>query len=291
VTLNHLEALKEIVRDVPAVEELVDNAIMMSVQTYGNLSYGNFHLLKQLLTRFFQDRRVKVSLFLQDGLQNMDGTIVINTNGCHQSPTAANDSKTVPGSITYFDTDGSKKGAEAYESELTKNWKDIDDTHQLGMNLYNKEGRKTSSSTRSDTEKLVAQAKKQARDASDSKGDKAETKAQAKRSTATAELNMLAQMMGSAATETEGDTDSKPMPKLNLFAEDPFGAKGGGGSGGSPGVETITIDGSTGRRGMGDMMAELKFDDAEDKEVAGDKKGGDDDDEDDLLALMGETDA
>jgi hypothetical protein len=96
-------------------------------------------------------------------------------------------------------------------------------------------------------------------------------------------------MMGTVAAEAEGDQDSKSMPKLNLFAEDPFGAKG---SGGGPGaVQTITIEGSSGRQTMAGMMAELKFDESEEKEAAGDKKGSDGDDDDDLLALMGDTDA
>ena len=50
-------------------------------QTYGRLSIGEYFSLKHTLCRFFQDRRVKVSLFLQDGTQNMDGTIVLDPTG------------------------------------------------------------------------------------------------------------------------------------------------------------------------------------------------------------------
>lgn len=50
-------------------------------QKYGRLSIGEFFALKHTLCRFFQDRRVKVSLFLQDGTQNMDGTIVLDPTG------------------------------------------------------------------------------------------------------------------------------------------------------------------------------------------------------------------
>ncbi len=38
-------------------------------------------LLQQTVYQFFQDRRVKVSIFLQDAIQNMDGSIVLNMNG------------------------------------------------------------------------------------------------------------------------------------------------------------------------------------------------------------------
>jgi hypothetical protein len=45
------------------------------------LSAGELTLLRQTLCRFFQDRRVKVSLFLQDQIQLNDGAIVISPKG------------------------------------------------------------------------------------------------------------------------------------------------------------------------------------------------------------------
>lgn len=51
------------------------------VQTYTSLTVGQFYSLKHALCRFLQDRRVKVSLFLQDGLQNLDGTMVLVRDG------------------------------------------------------------------------------------------------------------------------------------------------------------------------------------------------------------------
>lgn len=46
------------------------------VQRYENLSVGDFMELKQTLHAFFQDRRIKVSLFLQEGLQTSSGAMV-----------------------------------------------------------------------------------------------------------------------------------------------------------------------------------------------------------------------
>jgi hypothetical protein len=70
VTLNHLEALKRIVAD-SSVGELVDSAIRQSVELYTRLPLGEQFGLQLTLARFFQDRRVKVSLFLQVGLFSM----------------------------------------------------------------------------------------------------------------------------------------------------------------------------------------------------------------------------
>lgn len=41
----------------------------------------NYRLLKQTLAGFFQDRKVKVSLFLQDGTQHSDGSIAVPLGG------------------------------------------------------------------------------------------------------------------------------------------------------------------------------------------------------------------
>jgi hypothetical protein len=41
------------------------------------MSTGQLNEIKHTLLRFLQDKRVKVSLFLQDGLQLQNGTIVL----------------------------------------------------------------------------------------------------------------------------------------------------------------------------------------------------------------------
>ena len=215
-----------------------------------------------------------------------------------QSPTAGDELPVRPGTIVYFDEDGRQKGgAETFTSELTRNWKPTDERGRetsLGQNLYNKERRRAgvSKATRTETQQLVAEAKETA--SSSARGSKSEQKADSKaqakptrQSTATAELNMLAQMMGTVAAETEQDTDSKSMPKLNLFADD-FNTSSSS-IGGGASADTITIDGSRGRQTAASLMADLKFDEdeVEHKAVAGDKKAAaDDEDDDDLLALM-----
>lgn len=103
VTLNHLEAVERLV-DAVDVRDLVRAAITRThqvgapqpgiwgefgrreppalhvthaPQTYSELSVGQWYLLKQTLCRFFQNRRVKVSLFLSGKTQRNNGVLVI----------------------------------------------------------------------------------------------------------------------------------------------------------------------------------------------------------------------
>lgn len=276
VTLNHLNAIKQIVQNTPAVLELVDDTIDKTLRTYGGLNMGEFHLLKQLLASFFQDRRVKVSLFLQTGLQTPNGHICLNDNGCLTEAT---------GNIRFYNEGGSVTHSSSFQNAFTRKWEPGSDECTLGTNLYSKDS--NSGTSKSETESMVAQAKLSslsvaAAAQSKQSSHKAESKAAAK-STATAELNLLAQLMGTCAREAEM-SDDKPAPKLNLFANsDPFSSSGGA-KGTIPSVSTITIDATSGRKTAAAMMAELKLDgDEEDK--TSDYKNNDDE-EDDLLSLM-----
>ena len=55
----------------------------VETRTVQRLSHSRYTYreLKLTLCDFFSDKRVKVSLFLQDGLQNQDGSIVIPHQG------------------------------------------------------------------------------------------------------------------------------------------------------------------------------------------------------------------
>ncbi|RHX99194.1 hypothetical protein DYB36_013934, partial [Aphanomyces astaci] len=80
VTMNHLRSIKEIVTTDEATT-LIEEAIVLTANVYGTMSHGNFLLLKQNLCRFFQDVRIKVSLFLQSEIQNGDGSFVLRADG------------------------------------------------------------------------------------------------------------------------------------------------------------------------------------------------------------------
>jgi hypothetical protein len=63
-TYNHLTALRKICEG-SEVLALVDSCSKLVMDTYCNLSVGNWYMLHQQMAKFFQGRKVKVSLFLQ----------------------------------------------------------------------------------------------------------------------------------------------------------------------------------------------------------------------------------
>ena len=73
VTLNHLDNIK------PGNMEEVINTRNHIIERASQLSTHDFALIKQNLCQFFQDKKVKVSLFLQNQIQNSDGSIVIKS--------------------------------------------------------------------------------------------------------------------------------------------------------------------------------------------------------------------
>merc|ERR1711871_1836419 len=80
--MNHLESLKSIVgNSAPELLALLEDCCRMMRSTYQNMPPAELNNLRQTLCSFFQDRRVKVSLFLQDQTQNPDGSIVVPNHG------------------------------------------------------------------------------------------------------------------------------------------------------------------------------------------------------------------
>lgn len=107
ITLNHLEAIRVMVSASQECLHLVDHATQLVLQTYRSMRYSEFCALRQSLLRFFQDRRVKVSLFLQDGIQSSDGNIVVTWRGPLPRGTC------MPGTMTLFDANGKAISAPA----------------------------------------------------------------------------------------------------------------------------------------------------------------------------------
>lgn len=99
VTLNHLESLKLIVND-QAVGKLLDSAAANCVALYQDMSPGNLMLLHQTVSDYFQDRHVKVSIFLQEDVQNSNGSFKIMASG--PVPPGA----MLPGDAIYFTSRG-----------------------------------------------------------------------------------------------------------------------------------------------------------------------------------------
>ena len=99
VTLNHVVALRAIA-DKSDVATLLEETTRKFKDTYCRLSYGDWCLLKWQAMHFFQGRKVKVSLFLQTGIQSMDGTLAVDVS--ERLPPFTNNT----GRATYRDKDG-----------------------------------------------------------------------------------------------------------------------------------------------------------------------------------------
>ena len=79
VSLLHIATVKRMVKAVndPSVTKLVDDVEVKIKATYGGMSLGQQYMLRQTLQRFFLDKRVKVSLFLQEGIQSASGRLIL----------------------------------------------------------------------------------------------------------------------------------------------------------------------------------------------------------------------
>lgn len=80
VTLNHLDTLVDMVHT-EGVTDLIHIATNRMIAMYSNMSNGNWLLLEQTLMDFFQDKKIKVSLFLQKDFQTLTGSFVLDNKG------------------------------------------------------------------------------------------------------------------------------------------------------------------------------------------------------------------
>ncbi|XP_029023823.1 protein OSCP1a isoform X2 [Betta splendens] len=109
VSYNHIDAVRDFVRDSPAVLNQVDQAHRRIIEVYSSMSEGELQLLRQTLLVFFQDMHVRVSLFLKSKIQNPgNGRFALPTSGPVPHGTE------VPGLIRTFD----RRGREVRRSEF-----------------------------------------------------------------------------------------------------------------------------------------------------------------------------
>ncbi|KAJ8334876.1 hypothetical protein SKAU_G00405150 [Synaphobranchus kaupii] len=81
VSFNHLDAIKNFVRDVPGIFNQVEETQRLLIEMYVPLSAGEFQLIRQRLLLFFQGLHIRVSLFLKDKVQNSNGRFALPLTG------------------------------------------------------------------------------------------------------------------------------------------------------------------------------------------------------------------
>ncbi len=77
IVLTHLTEVANLIKGSP-VEALVNDAITQLKVMVKDFKAYDFMIIKQVIMRFFQDKHIKVSLFIQDSIQSLDGTIFLN---------------------------------------------------------------------------------------------------------------------------------------------------------------------------------------------------------------------
>jgi hypothetical protein len=263
ISLNHLDALRKLVKQAD-VTKLVESCSKTFLDMFKDLKPADYAMLRHTLCRFFQDRRVKVSLFLQDAIQAADGSIVITHKGV-----LPRGSET-PGTIRYFDEGKMIKEEKVKlpNSENVSPASDVVDITkpnrpcQLGTNLYAKDRRKGKAKVTAKPEILH-------------KSQAFEPNETAKKA-AKAELNMLASMLGGSATAAD------KLSIVNLFPDTSLNgnASDSSSAGGNKTAEVITFDQEDAEvwsKQLAQQIGNMGLDSKEDK------------DDDDLLSLMDKT--
>ncbi|KAM9309554.1 protein OSCP1 isoform 1-T1 [Pholidichthys leucotaenia] len=203
VSFNHMDAIKDFVKDTPNILSQVDETYQQLIEMYTHLSSGEFQLIRQTLLIFFQDMHIRVSIFLKDKVQNSNGRFVLPTSGPVPHGTQ------VPGLIRMFSCTGEEtsrvkfNNGGNYTASLQEGSFEIfgERITKLGTNMYSVS--RPVETHMSGTSKNSAQ------------HTKANT---APNPLAKEELNLLAKLMGGLDIQKQGNVDSGF--RVNLFATD-----------------------------------------------------------------------
>lgn len=203
VTFNHMDAIKEFIRDSPSILNQVDETFRQLIDMYNCLPAGEFQLIRQTLLIFFQDMHIRVSIFLKDKVQNSNGRFVLPTSGPVPWGTE------VPGLIRIFSLKGEEvkrvefQNGGNYVSPLREGSYDLfgDRVVKLGTNMY--------SVSRSVETHMSGTLKSSASHTKENV---------APNPLAKEELNLLAQLMGGMELKKPSSADH--IFRLNLFTND-----------------------------------------------------------------------
>ncbi|KAM4045919.1 protein OSCP1 isoform 2-T3 [Anomaloglossus baeobatrachus] len=203
VTFNHMDAIKDFIRDSPSILNQVDETFRQLIDMYNCLPAGEFQLIRQTLLIFFQDMHIRVSIFLKDKVQNSNGRFVLPTSGPVPWGTE------VPGLIRIFSFKGEEvkrvefQNGGNYVSPLREGSYDLFGDHvlKLGTNMY--------SVSRSVETHMSGTLKSSASHAKENVVPNPLAKE---------ELNLLAQLLGGLELKKPSSTDHSF--RLNLFMND-----------------------------------------------------------------------
>ena len=296
VTLTHLATIKSYMTD-RAVIKLADDFEKRARDLYGTFQPFDWIELCRTLFHFLQGKSIKVSLLLQEGLQNPDGTIKV-------PPQSQLLGALGPAGTDSRDDFGGERSQMDIKKELPPGSDDwVPPPVHLGGNLYSKDrqapkppepfvtapvmehpGKEKSETKKSSTglPKIPTRASparigSPARSAAEGPRGVADQLFESAGKEGARELNTLAGLI-----RPKRDDDAF---KLNLFGDAGGGDGGMRGGNAPPRDDVIVLGGDEGNRetGLADVIRSFSLDDAKNG-AAGAVQ--DEEEEDDLLALM-----
>jgi len=221
VTQNHLDVLKRLVGNTSSVVELLDECLRNMQNSYNTMNLADFNAMRQSLCTFFQDRKVKVSLFLHDQTQNSDGSFVVPAAGTLPAKALP------PGTVRYFQG-GAEVGREQLPTVGAGAWRPGSGLRTtLGSNVYEKD-KATPSEPPPAAAPYEPSAAAAAAPAPVPAADAAKTAA------AVGELNHLASLIGATPASDQDNFRLESLFGANVFQKDATGQT----------VEVIEIDGT-----------------------------------------------
>lgn len=77
VTIKHLEVMQAMIENGSDANKLISKVKTQFMVLASNFSHDDHRVVKQQIYKFYQDKHIKVSLFIQDKVQSLDGTIYL----------------------------------------------------------------------------------------------------------------------------------------------------------------------------------------------------------------------
>ncbi|XP_028645986.1 protein OSCP1 [Grammomys surdaster] len=204
VTFNHLDSIKAFIQDSPTVIHQVNETFRQLTEIYGNLSAGEFQLIRQTLLSFFQDLHIRVSTFLKDKVQNSNGRFVLPVSGPVPWGTE------VPGVIRVFN----HKGEEVKRMEFQHGGNYVAARKEGSFELYGDRVLKLGTNMYSVSRSVETHMSTTAKSSASSRTQESI----APNPLAKEELNFLARLMG--RMEIKKPSGPEPGFRLNLFTTD-----------------------------------------------------------------------
>lgn len=244
------------------MDHLLNDCSAQCLTLYGSFTSGDWLLCHQQLCNFFKGRKIRVSIFLQTGLQTADGTLL--TNGAGPLPEGTD----LPGTLRQFSLNGRLESTSMITHPLAAECV-VDGDHgaaiarELGSSMY----RRTDG------------AYQHTRSPSSNADAKPTTVATlSRRSTAKDELDLLSDLLGDESSTASQETltleflDGSSRDLKNAVVE-------------RSEAKMVLLDGTAARKSARDMMNDLDLGAKDESKKSGDRKA----DASDLLDLLDES--